>query len=174
MFNRPISAMLDLARRSRYSLEGFTYRFFCDSSKLRRLRGSQKNKTVLIVGNGPSLNETPLKDFSGVFSIGMNKIDLIFDKTSWRPDVILSTNRHVIAQQSVQYSKSIIPIFIPWQQRWFLNPRGSLVNYFNQRGHRKFSVDFEEGVGLGHTVTSIALQFAYYLQASKIILVIVN
>ena len=165
------NSLAKLLRLSRYVLGHLTYRLFCDSSHIRSLKGSLKNKTVLIVGNGPSLNQTPLEDFSDVFSIGMNKIDLIFDKTNWRPNIVLATNRHVIKQQSDYYSKSVIPTFIPWQQRWFSSSRGNSIKYFDCPGHRDFSLDVEEGCGLGHTVTFTALQFAYYMGAARIILV---
>jgi hypothetical protein len=45
-------------------------------------------KTVVVVGNGPSLNETPLVDLKGVghTMIGVNKIHLRYDQDDWRPD----------------------------------------------------------------------------------------
>ena len=168
------NSLVNLLRYSRYVLEHLAYRLFCDSSHIRSLRtlkGILKNKTVLIVGNGPSLNQTPLEDFSEVFSIGMNKIDLIFKKINWRPNIVLATNRHVINQQSNYYSKSAIPTFIPWYQRWFADSRSNSIRYFDCPGHRDFSLDLEEGCGIGHTVTFFALQFAYYMGATRIILV---
>ena len=43
--------------------------------------------TVVVVGNGPSLRETPLVDLSRFYTtIGVNRIHLIYPDTSWRPE----------------------------------------------------------------------------------------
>lgn len=47
----------------------------------------RKTKNVVIVANGPSLNRTPLLELSKNFDmIAMNRINLIYDRTEWRPD----------------------------------------------------------------------------------------
>jgi len=38
-----------------------------------------------VVGNGPSLNKTPLELLEGEVSWGVNRIHLIYPRTSWRP-----------------------------------------------------------------------------------------
>ena len=48
---------------------------------------------VLIVGNGPSLNETPLDDIKYDVSFGVNRIHLMYDKVKWRPDVWVLADR---------------------------------------------------------------------------------
>lgn len=40
---------------------------------------------VFIIGNGPSLAHTPLEKLNDEITIAMNKINLIFEDTSWRP-----------------------------------------------------------------------------------------
>lgn len=40
---------------------------------------------AFIVGNGPSLNETPLELLNGEHSWGVNRIHLIYPRTTWRP-----------------------------------------------------------------------------------------
>ena len=40
---------------------------------------------AFIVGNGPSLNDTPLELLEGEVSYGVNAVHLIYDKTDWRP-----------------------------------------------------------------------------------------
>lgn len=48
-----------------------------------------------IVGNGPSLNDTPLHLLENEYSFGMNNVSLIFDKTTWRPSFFLNTSRRI-------------------------------------------------------------------------------
>jgi hypothetical protein len=59
--------------------------------KLGNFRSKYKNERCFIVGNGASLNKTPLDLLSGDVSFGMNMISLIFDRTPWRPDYIVVT-----------------------------------------------------------------------------------
>ncbi|AUX10563.1 hypothetical protein AArcSl_2952 [Halalkaliarchaeum desulfuricum] len=44
---------------------------------------------VFIVGNGPSLAKTPLKQLQDEYTIATNKIYKIYDSTEWRPDYYL-------------------------------------------------------------------------------------
>lgn len=44
------------------------------------------NERVFIVGTGPSLKDTPLHQLESEHTISLNKIGLIFDETTWRPD----------------------------------------------------------------------------------------
>lgn len=126
---------------------------------------------MLIVGNGPSLNSTPLSSFSGIPAIGMNKIDLIFARTSWRPTMVLCMNRHVLAQHQQRFIGSSIPLYVSWQSRWFSRQRNSLsATYFLNRCDNEFSTDIRTGVGISGTVTYAALQFAYFMQADPVIL----
>jgi len=45
-----------------------------------------EGEKAIIVGNGPSIQETPLKELEDYTTFGMNRINMIFDDTSWRPD----------------------------------------------------------------------------------------
>ena len=45
-----------------------------------------KSQDCLIVGNGPSLNKTDLQRIN-MPSIGMNKVNLLFSRSKWRPDL---------------------------------------------------------------------------------------
>lgn len=44
---------------------------------------------VFIIGNGPSLANTPLEKLSDEYTISMNNINLIFEDTPWRPKYYL-------------------------------------------------------------------------------------
>jgi len=125
---------------------------------------------MLVVGNGPSLNQTPLDQFTHVPSIGMNKIDMLFNRTNWRPDLIVTVNSMVVKQHAESFLASPIPCFISWKARWFA-PRNirSKLKYFYQSAFEAFSKDVVEGVGSSVTVTYVALQFAYYMGASRVI-----
>ncbi|MDP6075069.1 MAG: hypothetical protein QGI26_08775, partial [Myxococcota bacterium] len=67
---------------------------------------------MLIVGNGPSLNSTPLDDFSHIPAIGMNKIDLLYPRVEWRPSLVICTNNLVIQQHAESLASSTVPVYL--------------------------------------------------------------
>jgi Protein of unknown function DUF115 len=162
-------SVITATRPMRYAFDRLTYPNN-NRAYLQSLRGAWKGKPALIVGNGPSLNKTPFDEFENVLSIGMNKINLLFPKTKWRPTFITCINDVVVRQHAEVYENSEIPIILPWKNRWHLKPAGSNVHFFLNKHAGDFAEDFSQGVPLGCTVTHTALQFAYYLEADPIII----
>lgn len=164
-FNRAI-------RPLRYWLEGRLYRTTDHPDRLAALKDRFKNQAVLVVGNGPSLNRTPLDEFYGLPAIGMNKIDLLFARVRWRPNLVVCTNRHVMKQHQERFAGSEIPIYLAWQSRWFMHAKyRHCAAFFLDRADRTFSTDIARGVGISGTVTYTALQFAFFMGANPVILV---
>jgi len=48
-----------------------------------------QNRRAWIIANGASLNKTPLELLKGEVTYAMNRIDLIYDRTTWRPSFYL-------------------------------------------------------------------------------------
>ena len=166
-----LKAVISASRPARYWYDRVTYNGKRLADHLEQLRGRYQGKPMLVVGNGPSLNKTPLDQFADVPSIGMNKIDLLFGRTSWRPTMIVCMNNMVVKQHADVFAKSEIPIYISWKCRYFM-PRGQRdsVNYFLSYLSSEFSPDITKGVSSSATVTSAALQFAYFMGAGPVIL----
>ena len=59
------------------------------------LKNKYAGERVWIVGNGPSLNKTNLDLIAGEHSIAMNRISLIFERTTWRPSMYLYCSDNV-------------------------------------------------------------------------------
>lgn len=167
-----ISAIARKTDRVRYYFEKILYDLSCSSGELSKYKGMFEGSPMLIVGNGPSLNITPLDDFCSIPSIGMNKINLIFGRVEWRPNFIFCLNRHVLRQNQEFYFETNIPCVISWQARWFLKSAyRKSMHFFYNNFTREFSTDITSGFGIGGTVTYSALQFAYYLGCDPVILV---
>lgn len=164
--------ILDVTKPIRYWIDKTTFKNKNHSSDLKSYQNKYQGKPLLIVGNGPSLNKTPLDKLRHLPSIGMNKIDLIYKKVLWRPDLVLVANNMVIKQHSEAIASNQIPTFVSWKARWFI-PRKirSEFHYFLTANNEDFSTDFSHGVGASGTVTYTALQLAYYLGADPVILV---
>jgi hypothetical protein len=145
------------------------HRLLKSNVKIEKYKNLYKSKSILVVGNGPSLAETPLSDFN-IPSIGMNKIDLIFKRTTWRPNFIICNNGLVMLQNKEYFKETNIPILLD-SKAMLLNIWSNNIYYFLAHYKKSFSNDFSLNVGSVGTVTYSALQFAYYLGAKRIILV---
>lgn len=156
-------------RPLRYWFDDLTYKLMADKNALPALKDKYKGQPMLVVGNGPSLNQTPLEDFAGVPAIGMNKIDLLFSRSTWRPSMIVCANDAVVMQHKEKFSTSEIPIWLAWKNRWYMPRKTNNVSYYLNRNATDFRTDLEDGVSVGHTVTFVALQLAYWMGADPVI-----
>jgi hypothetical protein len=159
--------------RLRYAVTSGLYRRAADHRAwLETLRGSLSGRPLLVVGNGPSLLHTPLDELSAVPAIGMNKIDLLFPRTRWRPQYIVCTNSMVVRQHRDAFERSTIPVLLPYKVRRQVDVRrAQSIHFFNAWASADFSRDFAQGVGRSPTVTYTALQLAYFLGANPVVLV---
>ncbi len=158
-------------RRLRYEFDRFTFEKSGRSKRAQVLKDVHKDRALLVVGNGPSLRETPLESFDGVPSIGMNKINLLFDRTTWRPNYILCTNNLVAKQNQTFFANTDIPVWLSWKTWVFLSWQARRsVEFFLSLPNSGFSRDFSRGLGSAGTVTYAALQLAYYVGADPVII----
>lgn len=159
-------------RGLRYYFDGLTYRAAKRQNLLAGLQNSCKGEPLLIVGNGPSLNSTPLDKFEGIRSIGMNKIDLIYPRTSWRPNLVVCANNLVARQNQDSWVAARIPVYLSWKCRYFIRRElRQKFSYFLSSTSTAFSTDITKTVGSSGTVTFTALQFAYFMGADPVIIV---
>ena len=168
----PAASTAQRLRPARYWLDGWLYRCTRHAQALARWKHCYTGRPLLVVGNGPSLNHTPLDELAGIPAIGMNKIDLLFPRVRWRPTMVLCMNRHVLSQHARRFALLGIPLYLSWQSRWFMR-RSELpeARFFLNLASDGFSTDITRGVGISGTVTYAALQFAYYTGADPVILV---
>ena len=164
--------IISLSRPFRYVIDFMLFKLFADVTSLQAMHNKHRNRPMLVVGNGPSLNKTPLDSFVGVPSIGMNKIDLIYSRTKWRPSIIVCLNNLVAKQHQDQFANSEVPVFLGWKARWLLKSENrNKVDFFNAMLSNRFSRNAIRGFGSSATVTYVALQMAYWMGANPVIIV---
>lgn len=130
--------------------------------KLRAYKDKHTDKKCVIICNGPSLKAVDFSALEDVFCFGLNKINLIFSKTKFRPDVVVAVNPLVIQQNSGFFNNSQIPIFLDG-----INARNSLAYAENhihlfcyEKGFSKNALNY---ISQGGTVAFVALQLAYFM-----------
>ena len=52
---------------------------------MKMLQGRYEGERVFLIGNGPSLDKTPLERLNSEYSIALNGINDIYSETTWRP-----------------------------------------------------------------------------------------
>jgi hypothetical protein len=125
------------------------------------------NKSMLLVCNGPSLNKTPLDKIDKV-AIGMNKINLIYEKTSWRPEIIVCTNGLVLKQNKDFFNETDSLLLVPVKAYYLGVKKRDNVFFLNLKDEFKVNSDIETKISAGCTVTFLALQIAAYLKPTDV------
>ena len=125
---------------------------------------------MIILCNGPSLNlvDFDLLKSSGVYTIGLNKINLLFEDTDFRPNLIIAVNKLVIEQNKDFFNSTKINLILDSFGNNFVNKRTNVNFIYSLPYQLKFAGDISGSVCQGYTVTYVALQVAYHLGLKKV------
>jgi hypothetical protein len=140
-------------------------------SRLAALKGRYHGERCFILGNGPSLKVTDLSRLKNEYTIGMNRIFLGFPEMGFETSFFLSVNDLVIEQSAAEIQKLTMPKFVSWRARRWLHPSDTLSFIYTTYTGPGFSRDISGRVWEGGTVTNVALQLAYHLGFSTVVLV---
>ncbi len=130
-----------------------------------------RGERCFIIGNGPSLRNTDLGRLRHEYTIGLNRIYLMFDELGWLPSYYLCVNDLVIEQSSADIQRLRMPRFVSWRSRKWLRSEPNLSFVHTTYTGPQFATDFRGRVWEGGTVTYVALQLAYFLGFSQVILI---
>lgn len=139
----------------------------------RALKNAYEGERVVIMGNGPSINETDLALLKDEYTIGLNKVYMLFDRIDWRPSFISSYIGDVVEQCRDEYLKlGDIPTFIAHESRGVIPPTDrDNMYYYGPHKRFAFSLDPVAEICCGYTVTYVAMQLCWFLGFSKVILI---
>tara|TARA_B100001057_G_C22857393_1_gene953179 strand:- start:2166 stop:2930 length:765 start_codon:yes stop_codon:yes gene_type:complete len=161
----------------KYATKELIKRLLWDSSwqsypsrwRLKRLEGSKHGKKAVILCNGPSLLKSNLDLLREVDTFGLNKINLLFNKSDFRPSYIVAVNNHVLEQNKHFYNNTDIPLFLGWRApKYKIKLRN---NIFFQTVDNGFAESATMSIGLGSTVTYVALQLAFHMGYESVALI---
>ncbi len=141
-------------------------------SRLRTMHDSRRGQRCFIVGNGPSLKQTDLSRLKGEYSFGMNRIYLLFPELGFTTTYFVSINDLVIGQCAQEMAALPIPKFLAWHShRHFSRLSDDMIFLYTTYTGPGFAVDLTRRVWEGATVTNVALQLAFYMGFSQVILI---
>lgn len=142
-------------------------------NKLQALQNIHRDKRCVIIGNGPSLNKMDLSFLKDEITFGMNRIFLAFDKWNFMPTYYVAVNRLVLEQNADRIECIPCPRFVRGDQGYkFLSDNRN--TYFLDLVLNKgefFSKNIVHGYFEGATVTYVAMQLAYFMGFSEVILI---
>lgn len=146
-------------------------RSFFNRRKLNSIKNKYKGEKAVILCNGPSLNDIDLSSLQGVFTFGLNKINLIFEDTEFRPSCIVSVNPLVLEQNFDFFSSTNIPLFLDRYSNDLGLPEKNNISLLDSCDFPYFSRDCSVSIFQGYTVTYVALQLAYHMGFKEVCLV---
>ena len=138
---------------------------------LQALWNAHEGERCFILGNGPSLAKTDLSRLKNEYTMGLNRIYLMFPELGYQTSYYLSINDLVIEQCAADIQKLTIPRFIAWRSHKWLQPDPNLFFLYTSYTGPRFSKQAMGRLWEGATVTFVALQMAYFLGFQEVILI---
>jgi hypothetical protein len=144
-------------------------------ARLAEWKDKCKGQRAVIIGNGPSLNQTDLSRLRNEFTFGLNRIFLMFPKLGFTSSCLVSVNDLVVEQSLRDIQALDIPRFLSWRSHRFFRPESpasSLPTFlYTTYESPKFATDARGRLWEGATVTYVALQLAYHMGFRQVILI---
>lgn len=138
---------------------------------LRELKNKFSGERCFIIGNGPSLRVTDLSKLKDEYTFGLNRIYLNYESMGFEPTFYCAVNPYVIEQFAGEIDKvGSIKFVREGAEDYFQNTMNTFFVRSNLEA--KFNTNFEDCSWFeGWTVTFCAMQVAYYMGFSEVVLV---
>lgn len=157
-------------------------RFFNDNSENIQKWKNSKNKFIgnraFLIGNGPSLNRTPLYLLKNEYTMGFNRFNLMFERLDWVPNFYCNIDDRVLMDMIQEINDSICKqchyIFIPDIHPYNINFKKKINNFENIFWLYLEKLPFSQNLpycGINKTVASVGLQILAYLGFNPIYLI---
>ncbi len=145
--------------------------------KWKALKNKYNGERVFVIGNGPSLNKTPLYLLKNEYTVCFNRINLMFERNGWIPSFYMITDDLVVRDMVEEVNNDILPKvkygFFPDLHPYNIN----FQRYIKKRDNvlwiktdkPGFTIDLPN-CGINNTVVNAGLQIMAYLGFKEIYL----
>ena len=125
----------------------------------------------VIIGNGPSINAMDLGSLKNEFTFGLNRIYLLFEQWGFETTFFVSVNRFVLEQFLDDIQKLRMLKFLNWAYRSSYQADENTV-FLSPKPSRLVDGNICNGIyPIGGTVTNTALEIAYFMGFSEVVLI---
>jgi hypothetical protein len=147
-----------------------------NQKKWKKIKNSYAGKRVFILGNGPSLNDTPLYLLKGEYTMCFNRINILFERLQWRPTFYSCVDATVVQDNADEINELIVPevshaFFTDFHMFEFTNIKGKIKDgknvYWLYSDVNEFSYKLPS-LGPCPTVAIAALQILPFLGFTEI------
>jgi hypothetical protein len=140
--------------------------------QLRQYENKHANQRCFILGNGPSLRQTDLSKLHGEYTFGVNRIYLLFPELGFTTTYLVAVNDLVLEQCAQDIQGLSLRKFITWRARRWFRPDPNLTYLDTDfTGEEDFSTSLLDRIFEGFTVTYVALQLAFHMGFTEVILI---
>lgn len=140
-------------------------------ARFKKFKNRHRGQRCFIIGNGPSLNKTDLTLLKNEYTIGLNRIYLLFKELGFPTTYFVSVNKLFIEQCAREIEALPMPKFISWYARKYIRFTSDILYVRDPWEGALFSEDPSLKIWEGATVTYVAMQIAYYLGFTQVILI---
>jgi hypothetical protein len=144
-----------------------------NKSRLVALKDKHNGQRCFIMANGPSLATMDLSPLANEITFGLNRIYLLFDRLEFRPTYHVCVNELLLEQFTSEIAVLEMPKFLNWNRRSLFKHKNDTTHFvrLSLGLQDKFVKDFSEPLCSGGTVTYVALQLAYIMGFTEVILI---
>lgn len=139
--------------------------------KFKRCKNAYSGEKAVILCNGPSLLQTDFSSLKNTYTFGLNKINLIYTQTDFRPNCIVAVNPYVIEQNREYYNETKIALYLDSCALKYGIKNRENITFFHTTRINRFARDCSMSVNLGGTVTFVAMQIAFHMGFSRVALI---
>jgi hypothetical protein len=142
------------------------------------IKNKYKGRRIFIIGNGPSLNQTPLYYLKNEYTMCFNRFGLMLERLNWHPNFYVVVDDLVVKDTNKEINNTILPIV---NMAFFPDIHPSNVNFTKYINHTDnvfwFHADnpgFSDNLplcGINKTVVNAGIQIAVHLGFSEIYLI---
>ncbi len=133
--------------------------------EINEFRNRHREKKLFLACTGPSLNDVPLHMLENKWVMTLNRGYLL---EGLNPDYLVTADKRIEANE--KFVSEILKLNVTVFSNKIIGD--NIVNY--NFGSKGFSTNASRGVKLGHSVTVVALQLAYYMGFDPVIIVGMN
>lgn len=144
-----------------------------NNTKILHLKNSHQGERCVLMANGPSLANMNFEKIKKEYTIGLNRIYLLFDQLPFRPELCVCVNELVLEQFASEINELKMMKFINWNRRQYFDTSDDNLSFvkLGLRVGDRFGLDLTKPISSGGTVTFVALQIAYYLGFEEVIII---
>lgn len=149
-----------------------------DIARLASMKDKYKGERIFIIGNGPSINRTPLHLLKNEYTFGVNRIYLLYDRIKWKPSFYTALDWRVVPDVAREINALTGSTFFFEERFRGLLREGDDVYYYthgpapsDRPEDKAFSHDMSHGVRGAGSVIGTAVQIAFHLGFDPIYLI---